>query len=200
MTENNLAWHFVGPTLRDGRPIPPDGETLRHDGPLKLCASGFHCSHRIRDALSYALGDTICRVRYGGPFIEARDMLVATERTILWRIDGASVLREFARRQALSVVHLWDAPEVVRRYLETGDEALRGDAWSAALVAHVAHDAARAAAVWAATQSAARLAAHNAIEEAAWAATQGAALAAARDAANDMLTEMVMAAHAKEAA
>jgi hypothetical protein len=26
MKDHVLAWHFVGATLRDGRPIPPDGE------------------------------------------------------------------------------------------------------------------------------------------------------------------------------
>ena len=33
----NLAWHFVSDTLRDGRPVPADGVTLRHSGPLVIC-------------------------------------------------------------------------------------------------------------------------------------------------------------------
>lgn len=32
------AWHFVGDTLRDGSPIPADGEWLEIDGPVELCA------------------------------------------------------------------------------------------------------------------------------------------------------------------
>jgi hypothetical protein len=40
------AWHFVSDTLRDGRPVPADGEVLVHKGPLILCASG---SARIQE-------------------------------------------------------------------------------------------------------------------------------------------------------
>ena len=36
------AWHFTGAALRDGRPIPADGEVLHHDGPLVMCESGLH--------------------------------------------------------------------------------------------------------------------------------------------------------------
>jgi hypothetical protein len=58
-----------------------------------------------------------------------------------------SVLREFARWCALSVAHLWDMPDVVRAYLETGDEKIRASASDAA------SDAAWAAA-WAAARAA----------------------------------------------
>ena len=37
-------YHFVGSTLRDGRPVPPDGEWLVHDGPVEMCASGLHAA------------------------------------------------------------------------------------------------------------------------------------------------------------
>ena len=40
--------------------------------------------------------------------------------------------REFARWCALQVIHLWDCPEIVRLYLETGDESIRAAAWVAA--------------------------------------------------------------------
>ena len=46
------AWHFVGDCLRDGRPIPADGEWLIHKGPVEICASGrthhaqLHSEHR----------------------------------------------------------------------------------------------------------------------------------------------------------
>lgn len=66
MTETVLAWHFVGDALRDGRPIPPDGEWLRHDGPIEPCASELHASERIIDALSFAPGSTIFRVELRG--------------------------------------------------------------------------------------------------------------------------------------
>ena len=130
-----LAWHFVGTTLRDGRPVPPDGKTLRHRGPLELCASGLHASVRLIDALQYAPDATLCRVRCGGEMLHERDKLVCRQRTILWRIDAADLLRAFARQCALDAAHLWEMPELVRRYLESGDESLRAAAGAAAWAA-----------------------------------------------------------------
>ena len=48
---------------------------------------------------------------------------------------------DFARWNALQVLHLWNAPELVQEYLETGNEAIRAAAWAAARAA--AWDAAR---------------------------------------------------------
>ena len=123
-----LAWHFVGDKLRDGSPIPADGVKLIHTGPLVLCESGFHASVKAFDALQYAPGTTLCRVRCSGEVLKSNDKLVCSERTILWRADAAAMLRSFARKCALDVAHLWDMPDVVRQYLETGDETL----WAAA--------------------------------------------------------------------
>jgi hypothetical protein len=145
------AWHFTnGKTLRDGRPIPPEGEWLVHDGPLVPCESGLHASERLLDALAFAPGGTLHRVTLRGdvtPHGSPVDKLVARERRIDWTLDEATmerVLREFARWCARQVMHLWDAPDVVVRYLETGDESLRAAARAAAWDA--AWDAARAAA------------------------------------------------------
>jgi hypothetical protein len=182
------AWHFVGETLRDGRPIPPDNEWLVHDGPVAPCESGLHASVRLIDALQYAPGNTLCRVLVRGDIQHDDDKLVGRERLILRRIDAEPVLRAFARRCALDVAHLWDMPDVVRRYLETGDETIRDAAWAAAWAA--ASDAARAAA-WDAARAAAwaaRDAARAAARDGAW----DAAWDAARDAQNDTLTRMVM--------
>ena len=38
----------------------------------------------------------------------------------------SDMLRSFARQYALSVAHLWEMPDIVRRYLESGDESIRG--------------------------------------------------------------------------
>jgi hypothetical protein len=139
-----LAWHFCGDTLRDGRPIPPDGEVLEHEGELIMCAKGLHASVKIMDALSYSPGYIICRVKCEGRIIKDTDKLVCSKRTIIWRIQGEKVLRLFARQRALSVIHLWNAPPVVKEYLETGKEEIRDAARAAARAA--AWDAARAAA------------------------------------------------------
>ena len=132
MSAGMRAYHFVGDTLRDGRPIPPDGAWLEHDGPLKLCESGLHASLHPFDALTYAPGATLCLVELRGTIIHDVDKCVAQRRRIVARIDATALLRDFARACARDVLHLWDAPDVVRRYLETGDETIRDAARAAA--------------------------------------------------------------------
>ena len=184
----NLAWHFVEATLRDGRPIPPDGEWLVHDGPLKLCSYGLHCSIHPFDALRYAPGPVLCRVEYGGEVITDTDKLVCSLRRIIARRDITDLLRRFAREQALSVIHLWDAPDIVRKYLETGDESLSASAWAAAWAAAWATAGATAGAT---ARAAAGAAAGATARVAAGAAAWDAAGAAAREAARKRFSEMV---------
>jgi hypothetical protein len=54
------------------------------------------------------------------------------------QIDTTPLLGQFARACALDVLHLWDAPDVVRAYLTTGDETIREDAARAAWDAYQA--------------------------------------------------------------
>ena len=192
-----LAWHFLYPggLLRTGKAAPPDGEWLKYDGPIVPCESGLHASERAIDALRYAPPEreiVLCRVELAGTIIEHGDpvdKLAASERCILWRLDGKTtdrVLCEFARWSAAQVLHLWNAPRVVRDYLGTGNEVLRGAAgvvadsaaWDVAAGA-AARDAARAAASAAAADAAAAgTAAKAAAGAAAWAAASAAAWAA----------------------
>ena len=90
---------------------------------------------------------------------------------------GAYLLQnaQFARQQALSVLHLWKAPEIVKQYLTMGQEELRAAAEAAARAGEAAAEvaveaAARAgeAAAWAAAESAAEAAAEVAVEAASW--------------------------------
>ena len=142
------AWHFVGKTLRDGRPIPKDGEKLVHQGKIELCVSGLHASIHPFDALRYAPGMTLCFVECAGEIKKADDKIVCSERTIIARMDFSEPLRYFARMQALSVIHLWeqDPPDVVLDWLMTGNEGLRKEAAHAAYDAYAADSAAYAAA------------------------------------------------------
>ena len=170
-------WHFAQvdtdgvPRLAhgDGREIRI-GETLTVEGPPVLCQHGLHASPRILDALRYTQqgdGLVLCRVTLGGIVLHDDDKSVATERTVVAMLAASetdALLREFVRWCAHQVIHLWHAPDVVRQYLETGDESIRDAAWAAAW------DAAWAAA-W----------------DAAWAAARDAARAAARDTQNKWL-------------
>ena len=178
------AWHFVGDTLRGGSPIPADGKLLHHTGSVAICRSGLHASERIIDALTYAPGNIICRVECGGIVDTQSDKLVCRERTILWRIDGEELVREFARKCALDVIHLWDAPQIVIDFLQTGDPKLQAAAEAAAWAAGAAGDAAWAAGDAEAAAGAAAGDAGAAAGDAAWAAGDaGAAAGAAAEAA-----------------
>jgi hypothetical protein len=185
-----LAWHFIGDTLRDGRPVPSDEEVLRHDGPLVVCQSGLHASVKALDALQFAPGFVVCRVECGGETLHESDKLVCRERTILWRLDATDVLLKLARLCALDVAHMWKMPTVVRQFLETGEESSRAAAGAAARAA--AWDAARAAArpaarpaAWAAAEAASRAAAWDAAWDASRAAARATAGFAAEAAAED---------------
>jgi hypothetical protein len=179
MPHRITGYHFTGDTLRDGRPIPEVGEWLIHEGEVAPCEVGLHASPHPFDALLYAPGNRLHKVvlrkglkSHGDPI----DKYVGKERKIIASIDAEKLLRDFARWSALKVIHLWDAPDVVKQFLETGDENLRAAArdaaWAAARDA-LAADAARVAA-WAAAWAAGR----DAARDAAWAAAR----AAARDA------------------
>jgi hypothetical protein len=160
---------------------------------------GLHASGHPFDALLYAPGSTLHLVHLDGELIEHGspvDKVAARRRKIVATIDAEPLLREFARKCALSVIHLWDAPEVVKQYLTTGDESLRAaagddagdDAWDAAWAAWAARAARDAAwAAWAArdARDAARAAVGNA--------------AAAAEEQRQLFAEMVDAAFAKEA-
>ena len=92
------------------------------------------------------------------------------------------MLRAFARQCALDVIHLWNAPQVVRDYLTTGDESLRDAAGNAAYAAVYAARAAvyaeRAASYAAGAAASAARAAVYAAREASYAARDAAVYAA----------------------
>jgi len=135
-----------------------------------LCESGLHGSKKILDALSYAPGPIVWRVELGGDVDIGDDKISATERHYLWGYDATDVLRRFARRCALDVIHLWDAPDVVIQYLKTGNDDLMGAAYYAA---------------------------YSAAYSATYSAADSAAYSAARKKQNNRLTSMVMAARRK---
>ena len=132
----------------DGRPIVI-GQKLSVKGKLVICQHALHGSFDPFDALQYAPGPILHRVLFSGARVEENDKVGSRSRTVLASVDATAMLRQFARAQALSVIHLWDAPTIVREYLETGDETKRAAAGAAAW------DAARAAA-WAAAWDAAQ--------------------------------------------
>ena len=150
-----LAWHFLQDDgrLQFGRHSKVRvGQTLRRDpDKLSLCNYGLHASVRAIDALQWAPGPIVCRVRLGGQIIEDTNKCVASRRTVLWMANAERELRLFACWSVRNTpLHdgrmVWDlltakrsqtAVEVAERYangLATDDELdAAGDAaWDVA--------------------------------------------------------------------
>jgi len=174
------AYWFFNDTMRDGRPVPADGEWLEHVGKVIPCESGLHASPTPWDALQYAPGHNLALVELDGEIVpHGKDKFAASRRKIIARFNAEELLWQHSRESALSVIHLWDAPQIVRDYLTTGDESLRAAAWDAA---------------WDAARAAARAVARDAAWDAAWDAARAAARAAARDVARDAARDVARAA------
>lgn len=175
-----LAWHFSTGELafqeRANTPPIKGGITYRRDPEkLQLCEYGLHASIKPGDALEYAPGSIVSRVRLSGRIVKSHDKCVASVRKHLWVMNADDVLREFARWCALEVIHLWGPPQIVIDYLKTDNEKLRDAA--AATARDAAGDAARAAARYAARAAAgvaAEVAVRAAEDAATWAATASA--------------------------
>ena len=190
-----IGWWF-GTTDRkllnkDGRKIVI-GKTHKVRGEIIPCKHGLHLSKRVIDALIYAPGPVIYRVVGSGvvvPHGNPIDKYACSERTyIAGGSDISDVLRLFAKKCALDVIHLWNPPDIVVKYLKIGDETNRAAAQAAAQGA--TWDVTRASsrdAAW----GAARIAACEAAWEAAWAgaceAVQDAAWEPAWEAARETI-------------
>ena len=178
--KREIAYHFTGDKLRDGRDVPAIGEWLEHKGPAVLCQSGLHASRTPFQAFSFAPGFQLHKVEIAGIVAEIDDKLVSTKRKIIASLDAKEIILSFARKQALSVIHLYDCPQVLREWLETGDPAKQKDASATSAAASAAARAASAAYAATATANAATSAASAAYTAyAAYAYASAAASAAA---------------------
>jgi hypothetical protein len=130
------AWYFsiAEKKLRHGddRPIAI-GTTHRVEGKPACCKLGLHGCEMILDALRFAPGTIIWIVELNGAIDIQDDKIAASERTYLHGgIDVFPIIRSWSRRVALDVAHLWNMPEIVRRFLETGDKSIASAAYAAA--------------------------------------------------------------------
>lgn len=152
-----LAWHFLAADRKmaheDNQVVEP-GCVYSAVGPLVLCKNGMHASVRALDAIRYAPGPIVCRVRCSGEIVSDDDKLVARHREVLWMADATTALRllacRFVRETPLADGRrVWDllsdarsraAVEVAERYAvgqatEKELDAARGAAWGAAWTA-----------------------------------------------------------------
>ena len=98
LTTGLVVWHFAGATLRDGRPLPKAGDTLKHEGEVVPCESGLHGSVRALDALQYAPGHMVALCELRGEVVpHDTDKHAASERHYLTDyVDASRELHLFA--------------------------------------------------------------------------------------------------------
>lgn len=202
-----LGWHFLCISRKlkyEPYTTVNPGDTLMMNPPIELCKRGFHASERAIDALMYAPGPIVCRVRLSGDLRHGKYKSVVTQRTVLWMFDATEILHELACRYAYDALiaerergrkidtRSWAGIEAKRKWL-------KGEITDAELAA--ARDAAESAAwvaaeyaAWAAAESASEYAARDAAEYAAesairsaWAASEYAAWFAERSTQNALL-------------
>ena len=208
-----LAWYFARENNRlnygDDRLIEI-GKTHTVKCAPVLCESGLHGSVQLLDALHYAPGPMLYRVDITRNVQIGADKICGQRRQYLAGFDATSVLRQFARNQALINIEkikpycLAGQYELILDWLKTDNPELQ-------VAAHEAADAAAQSAL--STQfdigSAARSAlyalyaalsalfAARSAQSALFAARSAAQSAQSAQSANEMLTEMVEAALAK---
>ena len=193
-----LGWHFARSDgclgYDDGRKIIV-GETLTVDCDPVLCESGLHAAERVIDALTYAAGPIICRVRLGGRIVRGVDKAAGTSRTCLAMADATSVLHEFV---------CLCAEQALARVANPHPRSVEAIACKRRWLAGAATDAELATA-YAATSDTAFYAARAAVSDAAYYAAYAAAsdaafyaARAARDVARDVACDAAYAAQNTE--
>ena len=136
-----LAWHFTdGYKLRDGTPLKV-GKTYHFESTPVFCDSGYHASIKILDALIYAPGTVVSRVKCWDITEKNNDKFVCKNRKVLWTFDIEMILYEFACRVAEHILKRYEngdrrnyeAIEAKRKWMrgEISDSELDA-AWAAA--------------------------------------------------------------------
>ena len=138
-TEKRIGWWIACNESRkldygDNR-IARVGVTHSVTGKPECCNNGLHASERLVDALYYGNTNKIYRVEVWGDIHEQDDKLCGTHRRYIGYLDGETVLRKFARQQALINIEKIKPYcsekdyRVIVTYLKTGRN--RSAAWSA---------------------------------------------------------------------
>ena len=152
-----LGWHFLAEDRRlqfGTREVVEAGKTYMAEGPLKMCQNGVHASRQAVDALQYAPGPVVCRVRLSGEIQHDTDKSVARHRTVLWIADATAILHEFALvcgHEALGyrdAAHgdvdsrSWAVLDIKAKWLrgEATDDELARAAWAAGAAEAAARD------------------------------------------------------------
>jgi hypothetical protein len=125
-----LAWH-----LCEGSSCPSDGTEQTYAGHIVLGEAGFHAYLHPADLLGVSRAyarPVACLVACTEIHDRDATRLVCRRWRVVAKVNVADVAWPYARAEAARVADYWRAPEIVRRYLATGDTAILGQALVAA--------------------------------------------------------------------
>lgn len=144
------------------------GEWQKYEGKLGLCASGFHASEKIIDAMFYMDAELIAKVEVRGDCLIGADKQCWSEMRILevfeWTKEDSVAFAVFAAEQVIDIIDIFEtrypeddrprkAIEAAKNWLKEKSKSARAAAWAARAAARAAALAAREAA-WAAGEAA----------------------------------------------
>jgi hypothetical protein len=166
-----IGYHFLASPDRLGysdNRRPEKGVTMRDpdlsksEGELKLCKGGFHACTQAIDALQYAPGSWVAKVKLSGTILKDTNKACATERTPLTSyVDLTRKLHLFAIGEARRALHMakvkdercWNVLKMKLKWLlgkvtddklavarEAAQEAAREAAWAAQEAAEAANE------------------------------------------------------------
>lgn len=93
------AYHFLRANMKSGAGKEPPwqiGEERTYEGPLALCASGYHSSGSWFNALRYAPGPVACVVEISEPVAWDQEKQVSRSRKLVAAANVERELRQFA--------------------------------------------------------------------------------------------------------
>ena len=163
MEKKILAWHFLTDDRMLAHQTPPMEVAPGYiygepNGDIIICERGMHASRRVYDALGFAQGSQLCRVRVWGDVQEQNDKIVGRYREVLAIRDVASELRlwgcwcvrntpitggktvwdlltDVRSRNAIEVAERFTRGEVTREELDAAWAAATAAAWAACAAA-----------------------------------------------------------------
>lgn len=108
-TKPKYLWKFLRTGLKSehGNCEWKVGEWKKHEGEVSLCASGFHASEKIFDALQYVPGEILAKVEVCGACDKQHDKQAWSEMRIVqaysWTKTDSVELAVFAAESCLEV-------------------------------------------------------------------------------------------------
>ena len=109
------------------RKLREQGEKIDHEGFVRISCSDLIVFNDPNKALSTESGFCLHEVMIEEKTNDNNEV-IGYQETVLRSVDMMDSILSYMRRCALDVIDLWDAPDIIRKYLETDNEELWDEA------------------------------------------------------------------------